>query len=134
MIDYSYAQTLQFLLDAVAVKGEDYVYEGVDDNGGGDAMRCYYARNGEPDCIVGHVLHKLGVPIEKMEYNQETKNNVDVISHKTIHSHFYTLRSEYGINFSERARRLLAVVQGFQDSDYSWGDAVQSAKEQLESE
>lgn len=132
MIDYSYAQTLQLLLDAVAVKGEDYVYEGVED--GMDAMRCYYARNGAPDCIVGHVLHKLGVPIEKMEYDILTKHQSDVISYKTIYVHFDKLREAYGINFSARAQRLLGLTQGLQDQDVPWGEAVQRADEDIDSE
>lgn len=132
MINYSYAQTLQFLLDAVALKGEDYVYEGVES--GRDAMRCHYARNGAPDCIVGHVLARLGVPVEKMEYNPGTKDHVDMISYRTIAHHFDNLRSEYGINFSERAQHLLYLTQGFQDSDEPWGNAVQFAKDDIESE
>lgn len=46
---------------AVELKGEDYVYDQKDPGG-----MCYYIRDGQPSCIVGHVLVMAGVEPERI--------------------------------------------------------------------
>jgi hypothetical protein len=50
----------QLLDQAVAERGADYVY--VRPQASAD-RRCLYSHGDSPGCIVGYVLHKLGVPL-----------------------------------------------------------------------
>ena len=45
----------------VAEKGEDFVY---DVEVHGDGANCLYVKDGQPSCIVGHVMARLGYPLD----------------------------------------------------------------------
>jgi hypothetical protein len=54
-------ETERKLVDAlreVAAGRPDYAYEPP-----GDGVECLYVHNGAPSCLVGHALHRLGVPL-----------------------------------------------------------------------
>lgn len=47
-------------LRAVVAERPDYVYEAPEEDG------CVYVADGTPSCLVGHVLHRLGVSLEAL--------------------------------------------------------------------
>jgi hypothetical protein len=103
----SYEEALDLLNRAIAEKGADYVYQRTADDDS-----CAYFKNGEPSCIVGHVLAYKGVTQEDLP---ENKNTAIVIA----------LR----IAQDDRTERLLDSAQSYQDTGTPWGDAVKSALE-----
>lgn len=119
------AEAIQLLRNAIALKGEDYVYP-VPDNDFGPG--CLYVKNGQPDCIVGHALAELGVPVEKMEYrNDDSCREADVISADSIGQNEAKLISAYGLAFTGGAMEVLSVAQVLQDRGESWGFSLEEA-------
>lgn len=51
------------LMEAMVNKmGEEYVYDAEDG--------CHYVREGQPSCIVGHVLAEAGVPLDMIQQHE----------------------------------------------------------------
>ena len=75
----------------------------------------------EPGCIVGNVLHRLGVPLETLAQYEATPA-YDVAQ---------SLISEGVLTSNGEAMRLLNVAQIAQDSGMNWGDTVRRAKRQV---
>lgn len=121
MIELTLDKTKELLTEAVAEKGAEYVYtnpEGVP--GGSDSLaNCYYVHGSQPGCIVGHVLHKAGVPLETLT------------EHETRPAGF-VLRSLEDFDLDHNTLRLLDDVQERQDRGVPWGEAVQQALAELE--
>lgn len=98
---------------AVALKGEDYVYEMP---GGGDT--CLYRYEDKPSCIIGHVLEDLGVPYSP-DWERTTSN--------------YVLKTMLGIE-DETLCSASVYAQGEQDNGGTWGQALSDYKERLSRE
>lgn len=92
---------------------EDFVYE-PHDNG-----LCTYVHNGQPDCLVGQALHKLGVPLDALERIQDGDTfdpaGIGEVSDDTF-------------ELTPLATSLLAEAQRYQDTGYPWHDALQVAE------
>lgn len=115
-----YDDALRALNQAVADKGYGYVYPR-DERGG----FCYNVWEGNPDCIVGHALSWLGVPVEWFtearegsHWGRENDSAYDVCTTLAVSNMF---------NLTEEARDLLADVQRLQDEGVPWGEAVTRA-------
>lgn len=109
----TYEETLRALNEAVRDKGYNHVYQRPD---GG---YCYNVWEGEPHCIVGHVLVRLGVPVEWFEKDNRNIDDVgDVCKNLFLQGLF---------EFEEEARDLLGDAQVFQDSGDTWGVSVTRA-------
>lgn len=115
-----YDDALRALNQAVADKGYGYVYPR-DERGG----HCYNVWEGNPDCIVGHALVWLGVPVEWFTkareghlWGRENDSAYDVCTTLAVSNMF---------NLTEEARDLLADVQRLQDEGVPWGEAVTRA-------
>lgn len=117
MAQYTYEDLLPRLRAIVAEEGEDFVYgrRRDEDNNVG----CYYQWNGKPDCGVGRVLYRLGVPIETLQAMDR--------SGETISQHYPRLRQDHNIWFSPAAEALMESFQQDQDEQVPWGDALNSA-------
>lgn len=111
------------LRKAVELKGGNYVYPTYK----GTALGCYYAKDGQPDCIVGHVLFDLGVPIEDMSDN--TEGVAGRVSAGIIGIHRDYLHSRYGLDFDNVAWEMLCSAQCVQDNRDTWGEALKSAED-----
>ncbi len=136
MIEINYDTALSALNDAVAANGHDYVYEKgqfeVEGIWGDVEMKplCAYLHPDSegnltvPGCIVGVVLHNLGVPKEDIaRYNLGP--TASVISERL---------EEDGIaRVTGKARSLLGWAQGRQDHETPWGEAVADAVEHVSS-
>lgn len=89
---------------------EDYV----------DGTTCYYL-DGQPQCIVGHVLAAYG-------YNEDW-----FLSRPgSFTMPIYRLVGEYGLPFSAQAVTILGAAQCEQDSGESWGRAYQAAVAEMD--
>ncbi len=98
----------------LADKYPDLVYE--EPKGG----KCQYKPSRQSDgdmlgCIVGMGLRKIGISLAGLD----TKDDTSILG----------LLEEAGFDENDRQVAWLAEVQGAQDMDTSWGDAVTSADE-----
>lgn len=97
--------------EAVASKGEDYVYE----QPGGECV--YLDREcGQPSCLIGHVLVAAGVVIPP------------TLEGMSVHIVVRDLIPEWSVGQLPRA---LGAAQELQDSGATWGDALAEFKEVL---
>lgn len=80
-----------------------------------------YVVNGQPACLVAHVLHRLGMSVGALRaLDHETgRRGAGVRINESRHP---ALRGA-----DPRALALLAYVQFVQDGGYSWGTAAQDA-------
>lgn len=116
MIELTYDSTLKGLNNLVALHGEDFIYQ----RHVGAAAECAYVHEGNPDCIVGKLLHSLGVSIEQLAEFDELRNSsagevLDILIQQGV------------ITADEKAHALLRFVQSYQDSQEPWGKAVRLA-------
>lgn len=94
-------------LRIVALERPDYVYEKPIVYGG---KACLYAYQGEPSCLIGQVLHRLGLPLDRMPENEPIGR----------------VWRDLGI---ERDTALLwQAAQGVQDNGGTWGIAFKAAE------
>ena len=107
----TYDEALESLKRAVALKGEDYLYQypvGVDS--------CEYKVGGAPACIVGHVLADLAPDFFE-----------SVIKGGRNRQEFRSLVSATDLDIEPDASLLLAEVQWKQDNRMAWGEALEAA-------
>lgn len=104
--------------EAVALKGEDYVYE-MPRNKEGDVIGCSYIHNDQPSCIVGHVLVAAGVDPDQLH------------QHEGVAAENLTIRVQLW-DTDYTMSRALNAAQEAQDSGETWGEALRVFKEELE--
>lgn len=117
MIELTYATTVEILDGLVEEFGSDYVYDKGSDG------KCHYVRDGKPSCIVGHVLAKVGVPIERLKAADTT--SPDGISAGSLLGGLVT---EGVLHATGSVWTLLAEAQYWQDRSTPWGEAVREAQ------
>ena len=94
----------------VAAEQPDYVYS---------EEPCQYQHDGKPSCIVGHALHRLGVPIEALEALDDAQEGGGVPA-SGLPSYLPILVEEG----SRSALIALGEAQEAQDDGIPWGEAV----------
>lgn len=113
-IEVTDEQVLKTLREVVA-ENPDFVYH--KQRHQGFFMRCLYVHNKDTHpscgCVVGHVLHRLGVPLEELSKLELNPANVLVDRY---------LR---GTDWSEE---ILVDIQIHQDQGHSWGQALKIAE------
>ena len=109
----SYDDTLGLLREVIAEKGEDYVYDSPIE----PRSRCLYVHDGQPGCIVGHVLHRAGVSVEGLAGVEDWTP----LDHEVV--------PQFCGWAAEPALELLAAVQVEQDAGATWGEALRRALE-----
>ena len=80
---------------------------------------CQYQHGGKPSCIVGHALHRLGVPMGALEALDDAQDGGGVPAHG-IPKEFPDLVEAD----SESALFALSEAQEAQDNRLPWGEAV----------
>lgn len=128
---------IQSLRDAVAERGEDFVYRDYNSGtfkankndgvgrGFAPSLResgvCVYAWKGAPSCGVGVGLSLLGVPVSDLEAMDKRRNAV----HGTA---IGTVNLPDGLELTKEARMIYSEFQLKQDNCYSWRVALSAAE------
>lgn len=108
-------RALDLLRQAVANRGEDYVYgEHFDNNQG-----CRYVVLGKPACIVGEALSLAGLDLADLLSNGGNTWRIGAL----IDQHPEHFDVTYG------AVRVFEEAQHWQDCGWNWGDAVRRAEQ-----
>ena len=112
---YDLEETKALLDEIVAEFGADYVYQKP------SPFLCRYRKNsGEPDCIVGQLLAKVGLlPDREFESRWGATYFLDPECKHPL--------TNLENNFTVEANLLLHNVQGKQDYETPWGQAVDEA-------
>lgn len=113
----SYQEVLAVANAVVKEFGADYVYPGYMDG-------CVYVRDDKPSCLVGHILHRLGVDL--ISFANEESYDDGLVNERAIDTLWVTAE-EYGVSFSPLAQGFLVEIQRDQDCGISWGGAVEQA-------
>lgn len=114
-------ETEKLLANAVADRGEDFVYP-EEWKYGADCQ--YFLPDGKPACIVGHVLDQLGL-------TQTNISSVGVYGQLFPAVQINEHLAHTGIAFTKDAVDLLVFVQNRQDRGVPWGDAVDTSLEPI---
>lgn len=104
--------------------GSKYIYESVlNDMGGKD---CRYVNNGAPSCLVGHFLHRMGVPVESLKLGDRGSGMSVPYLLDELHE-----RGEIG-ELSPGVLDALVGAQIQQDGGVTWGIALDEALKRLQ--
>lgn len=116
MIEITLESAIEGVTAIVEEFGENYVYERP------YGASCLYVFDGQPSCIVGKFLAKVGVPLERLARADEARGVIarDLIGQLEYEDVIATDVPEVG--------RFLDVLQSEQDSGYHWGEALKLAK------
>lgn len=120
MIELTLDKAKELLAEAVALKGEDYVYttpEGVQGTEDGFPI-CLYVHGDQPGCLVGHVLAAAGAPLATLAEHENAAAS-DLL---------WALYDKY----SDDVSLLLTEAQRAQDLGRSWGESVRYALAELD--
>lgn len=105
----------EILRAAVAEKGEEYVYHNPEEPG-----QCRYVVYGQPSCIVGDGLNRLGVSPGRL-------SGFDFGDGVGVGSVLADLQDEGILTYTGKARIILSVAQSWQDDSSPWGHALSEA-------
>lgn len=122
VIDYDEAVRL---VESVMNKegfGPDYVYQNPDPE---QPTRCFNVWNGEGSCIIGRALIEMGV--EPEWFKQTGMRPAQPFSDVSR-----DLEIEKSIRFTSKAYHFLREIQSCQDTKVPWGQAIRSAKRDVE--
>lgn len=119
MIVLTHESVVKGLNALVDEYGYDHVYQGH-----GTFIQCTYVHDGQPDCIVGKLLHSMGVSLARLERADFNNGRSVAISASEL---VRELASEDVITAEWGVDRFLSEVQSHQDSGMKWGDAVMYA-------
>lgn len=124
-------QATVLLEQQVAAKGDDYVTPGTCRYFDPAPTDTYEEREltDTPSCIVGHILHGLGV--SGLEFDPELNGTTldGLLKLPTDQSNY--LLERFDLDFTDEAAELLRVAQSEQDQRSSWGAAVRTAKQRM---
>ena len=98
---------------AVTERGEGYVYP--------PGANCLYARDGEPDCLIGMALHRIGVPVETLA---EMNDPGEIDNRPTL-----VRLAAGGFRLDADALIAMQAAQSCQDTEGTWGRAMTEAQE-----
>lgn len=110
------------LLKAVVdERGGGYVYDTEEHDG------CRYADDdGQPACLIGHVLSHLGV-LDAIE----ARHQAETIGAAPVKDVVYSAAAGRGIRITDFAFDVWAAAQDVQDKGEPWGDALRAAHSEL---
>lgn len=109
------AQVMDAMHQVVKEFGPDYVYCQVVPSE--DTGACRYVVDGKPDCLIGKVLHRLGVPIGDLARCDSDGGVPAGILNERLP----------GVTFDAQALVFMGFAQSAQDHGHSWGTAYQRA-------
>lgn len=128
--EITYEQARKLILEVIAEKGKDYI--GSPDS---EPSTCVYFDDlGQPSCIIGHILPKLGISRQDLVFEKED----DYYGPTEVDLNYETgameLLPRLGIKLDTQAQDYLRLVQSQQDQGMPWGDADIYASHYVEEE
>lgn len=110
---------LDLLEKAVQTRGPDYRYRGQYED-----VTCKYEKDGAPSCLVGVALHIAGVSVDEL-------TAMDKSLEPGMGPHWLEENTDnLPISISESATMVLSQAQATQDIGYTWGEALERAKQE----
>lgn len=96
-----------------------------DDQVDKDSGTCrYFTPEGKPSCIIGHVLHRLGVaPAELEPFEGSTSDTL-------FRGMASSMEDDAVLEGTHEVSLVLRMAQSIQDRRGTWGEALQAAQEQ----
>lgn len=116
-------QAVALLRKVVFGKGPEYVYPRQVTRG---FTVCHNFRDSKPSCIVGHVLHELGLTFELAE-----ELGIDGIAGAQVAMNVLDHEEDFDWRFSREANHVLITAQSFQDAGAPWGVSLEHAERAL---
>lgn len=130
MIHLTVERTADLLRLAVAEKGANYHYPVTAKN-----EECTYYQNGKPDCLVGHVLHYLGLDSTRLTetvYNPGVQLQGEICLNEVgISVVLQVLKNTQVLTVDQPSWFLLVCAQERQDRNNAWGQSVTRAIERV---
>ena len=114
-IEIDSAKAITLLREVVKGK-EEYVYKRPV---GSSGPACVYQANGEPSCVVGKALFKVGV----------TADELDAMDRTGVHTGINSVTLPERVSLTNDARAVFAAAQEKQDRGTEWGIALRAAEE-----
>jgi hypothetical protein len=87
----------------------------------GFPRRCVYAYNGEPSCLIGKVLVRLGASVDQLQ-------QLDGLLFASADTLYDEHASDIGIAVDENAAQIFSAAQSRQDAGYRWDEALARAE------
>jgi hypothetical protein len=112
----THEDVLRVMTEVVDEYGHDYVY--VYENAG---IGCAYIKDGQPSCLIGHVLVRLGVEVSYLTERNSARIESHLFdSHETDHP------------WTPEAGSVMEAAQLLQDMGETWGEALAAARRRAE--
>lgn len=115
MIEVTNDQVTDAIEQIVAFAGGDFIYVRP------DRTHCWYAWDGKPSCLVGQVLHRLGVELGQLHEIEES--GALAACRK--------LRETGVIDVPYQSAAALSAAQIQQDGGQTWGVALHAFRERM---
>lgn len=122
--DLSVEEVRALIVRAIEEKGADYRYQmptQVDRETGDEWQDCVYVANGQPSCLVGHVLVMAGVPMLDIAPFEGTSADATWGSLMDGTPHTYVRDDDASV-----VAQALWAAQREQDSGKTWGEALEA--------
>lgn len=122
MTEVTVETVIKALEEVVAEKGEDYVYP----NAGAE---CLYAIDGEPSCIVGHVIARLDPEtFQQVVEFEDVNGSFGAGKFGTGVDAYVDYWGSYPAFGDNNVKKVLVSAQIAQDAGYEWKVALKEAK------
>lgn len=122
-IDINRARAIELLKEAVAERGETYVYEVP--NAGDIDQSCLYVdtEEGAPSCGVGLALNRAGVELTLLQKLDAPPCGTGIDSFEAA-----DILYSAGFDISPDAYKVFGVFQDLQDKGVTWGQSLAQAE------
>lgn len=114
MIELTLNKAVEITNSLIEEFGEDYVYPPAR-----VGAACTYVKDEAPSCLVGHILHKVGVPLGRLKVADVASYGTSEGADRLIGS----LIEEGVVHLEPKAREFLVQVQANQDAGETWADS-----------
>ena len=103
---------LTAMWQTVAEYGREHVYEG-------SLIGCQYVHDDAPACLIGHAMHRLGVPIAELDRWDHAGSNGCPVQIGNVDSPL--------LDMDHTAACVFTAAQRLQDASLPWGHALSQA-------